>query len=133
MIVNKKILLPKICSRSLYCIESISCCAVYILAPFLNDRPEVFWEFRGEVHLLVCYGMHETESLSMKSLTGTELEAVVYKRAIGGRTLSAEYFHAAIALIGKEWMPDCFHVSTNLVCAPCFEYALHESCVSISL
>src|SRR3712207_9567299 len=62
----------------------------------------------------------------MKSLSGTDGEAVAYKLLIAARALPPEYLVTAILLVGEERMPYRLHVSSYLMRTPRLQTACHK-------
>jgi len=69
--------------------------------------------------------MLKTECASMKCLAWTDVESILDEGFVLGCRLSAQDLKSAITLIGKERVPDGFHVCPNLVRPACFQYTFY--------
>lgn len=101
--------------------------------PLVDECLHVVGEFRGEHHLLAGAWVYETECLGVQCLSWADLEAVVDELPVACRCGSFEYLVAAVAFVVEQYMANVLHVCSDLMCASCFQYALHECGVAKSL
>src|ERR1035438_3282124 len=104
-----------------------------IISPFFNQLFHVIWQFTFKQYFFSSSRVNETNRFGMKGLTGANLKAIVYKLLVFVEDRSFHDPVTSVSLIIEQRMSDMLHVHANLVCAPCFQYALNQAGVAKSL
>ena len=78
------------------------------------------------MHSFSRSGVGEAQCLGVQYLSRTEGKAVLNVLLIFLCAQTFEHLHAAILLIGKEWVTDGLHMYAYLVCTPRLQATLHE-------
>ena len=78
------------------------------------------------MHSFSRSGVGEAQCLGMQDLSWTKGKAVLNILLIFLCAQTFEHLHAAILLIGKEWVTDGLHMYAYLVRAPRLQATLHE-------
>ena len=78
------------------------------------------------MHSFSRSGVGKAQCFGVQDLSWTEGKAVLDVLFVFLCAQTFEHLHAAIFLIGKEWVTDGLHVYAYLVCTPCLQATLHE-------
>ena len=101
-----------------------------VVAPAVEEVCHVGGELGIEKHLLTSTGVDETECAGMKCLTGTDIEASLYKLTVAARGSAFQNLVTSVAFVVEERMADMLHVDTNLMGPARLQLALHEGDVA---
>ena len=95
-------------------------------APAFDQRGEIVRPRGFEIHFFTGGGMTETECACVQRLSRTDGHAVAHESRVIGTARSPQNLIAAVAFVGKQGMPDVFHVGTDLMGTAGLKHALHK-------
>jgi hypothetical protein len=96
------------------------------IPPPLQQFTHTLWRLCAEFQHFSCGWVLKTKHLSMQTLPGDALKAVLNKALITATVFSAQHRIASIKGVIKKGMPQVFHVHSNLMCAARFQPAMHQ-------
>ena len=96
-----------------------------VCAEFSYELCHILWQRCLKEHLLLGARVNEAQCAGVQSLSRADVEGITHKGLVAGGGLSAQDFHAAIALIGEERMAYALHVRADLMRPPCLQHTFH--------
>ena len=98
-----------------------------VAPPALQDRDHVLWQVAFELHELSRAGVRESQGLRMQGLPGQNLKVVFDELIVLPGRQSFDDLGTPVCLVSKQRVANVLHVDPDLVGAPSFEFAFHQT------